>query len=343
MKKHSSLSPDTVHLLGPGKIKIINGRLAFSTGSGTPARLDPRRLDSVICYGNVGISDDAFDILFRNDVDVSWLNRRGDIFKGRLTRSNTRTTKLRQLQHKVLGTGDGRLWVAKHFVRQKIESQVAAARHYQRHGKKQAKTYIQQAEKLLAEARHATSAMELRGLEGATSRSWFTLFSSLLAPPWKFSKRVRRPPTDPVNALLSLGYTWLCRKTIARIETVGLEVNLGGLHEFRAGRPSLACDMIEPLRVPIVDRWVLTLCNRKIVTTTNFERRGDQPGVYLKRPQFSALLMAWEQRWADKDIDQLLTQTIQGFITSLGDFRSNRKRRKSSPQNGGPGDLLGND
>ena len=295
----------------------------------------------MICYGNVGISDDAFAMLFRHEVDVSWLSRRGDAFKGRLTRSNARTTKLRQLQHRVLGSGNGRLWIAKHFVQRKIESQVSAARHYQRHGKQQANTYIQQAEKLLAETRHSKSTMEVRGLEGATSRTWFALFSTLLAPPWKFAKRVRRPPTDPVNALLSLGYTWLSRRVIARLEVVGLEVNLGGLHEYRAGRPSLACDIMEPLRVPVVDRWVVTLCNRKMVTSGDFERNKDQTGVYLKRPKFSALLMAWEQRWADQNIDQLLTQTIQEFVSGLGEFRSTQKSRQGPPPTGPAADLPG--
>ena len=78
----------------------------------------------------------------------------------------------------------------------------------------------------------------------------------LLRPPWRFVQRVRRPPTDPVNALLSLGYTWVLTRTVARCEAAGLEVNLGGLHDYRPGRPSLACDLMEPLRVPAVDRWV---------------------------------------------------------------------------------------
>ena len=60
--------------------------------------------------------------------------------------------------------------------------------------------------------------------------------------------------------MLSLGYTWLLARTVARCEAEGLEVNLGGLHEYRPGRPSLACDLMEPLRTPAVDRWVVLVC-----------------------------------------------------------------------------------
>lgn len=72
-KNPKSIATPTIHLVGPGKIKVINGRLAFSTGKGPAARLDPGRLETVVCYGNVGITDDAFAMLFANDVEVSWL------------------------------------------------------------------------------------------------------------------------------------------------------------------------------------------------------------------------------------------------------------------------------
>ena len=103
------------------------------------------------------------------------------------------------------------------------------------------------------------------GHRGQRQLRWFELLGRLLNPPWQFSRRVRRPPTDPVNALLSLAYTWLTNRATARIQAHGLEVALGALHEYHPGRPSLACDLIEPLRVPIVDRWLVKTCNRNEV------------------------------------------------------------------------------
>src|SRR4051794_19751513 len=100
----------------------------------------------------------------------------------------------------------------------------------------------------------ATNADQVRGFEGAASAAWFAFLGGLFEPPWSFRARARRPPTDPVNALLSLGYTWLLNRMNARAEAAGYEIYLGGLHEYRAGRPSLGCDLIESLRIPAVDR-----------------------------------------------------------------------------------------
>lgn len=156
----------------------------------------------------------------------------------------------------------------------------------------------------------------LRGLEGTASRHWFQLFGSLIKQGWKFDGRKRRPPPDPINALLSLGYTWLLGKTIACIESQGMEVNVGMLHAYRAGRPSLACDLMEPLRVPAVDRWVLQLLNGKLVRTHDFEsdQRG---GVKLVRQRFSDILLSWQQHWLQGSFDRKLDGEVREFSESL--------------------------
>src|SRR5262249_42158790 len=174
---------------------------------------------------------------------------------GRLVSSDPSTTSLRLLQHQAFRDPVQRLQVARAVVAAKIESQQQAARHYQRHGCSAAGAVLQQLQSARTQAAAADSVDVLRGLEGAATAAWFGLFGQLLQAPWQFTQRVRRPPTDPVNALLSLGYTWLLTRTVARCEAAGLEVNLGALHEFRPGRPSLACDVMERLRVPAAGRW----------------------------------------------------------------------------------------
>jgi CRISPR-associated endonuclease Cas1 len=96
-----------------------------------------------------------------------------------------------------------------------------------------------------------------------------------------------------VNALLNLGYTRLLQRASARCEAAGLELNLGALHEWRAGRPSLACDVMEPLRVPAVDRWVVALCNQGVVEPGHFVEEGG--GIRLQPGQFGRILCEWER------------------------------------------------
>jgi CRISPR-associated protein Cas1 len=156
----------------------------------------------------------------------------------------------------------------------------------------------------------------LRGLEGDSTKHWFGLFAQLLKAPWQFPGRVRRPPTDPVNSLLSLGYTWLTNKTIARTEAAGLEIHVGALHEYRPGRPSLACDLVEPLRAPVVDRWVLSRLNQGHIRSSDFDEDVTH-GVRLKRSRFMAVLTRWEQDWLARDTARLLDRHINTFIRRL--------------------------
>jgi CRISP-associated protein Cas1 len=95
----------------------------------------------------------------------------------------------------------------------------------------------------------------LNGLEGAAAAAYFNAFQTLFAPALGFVGRRRRPPPDPVNTCLSLGYTLLLHEAVRETQIVGLDPMLGFLHVPERGRESLACDLVEPLR-PHVDEWV---------------------------------------------------------------------------------------
>lgn len=135
----------------------------------------------------------------------------------------------------------------------------------------------------------------LRGLEGGAAAIYFSAFTTMFPPSLGFTKRTKRPPEDPVNALLSLGYTMLHAETVREIQLIGLDPLLGFLHQFEYGRESLACDLVEPHR-PIVDRWVWELFRDRAFTERDFAEGGERPGCYLKkeaRRRFYELYEAW--------------------------------------------------
>ncbi len=303
-KRESSIATPLAHLVGPGKLKVINEQLAFSTQKGEVIRLNPESLTTVMCYGEVGITDRAFQLLFKHNIEVAWLTPAGNRCKGRLVRSDPSSTVLRMAQHRTLAQPEPQLQIARAIVQGKIDSQLEALRHYQRHGHKSTaaiRTQLQDAHK---SCDTADSLDQLRGLEGSSSAAWFRFFGELLCEPWVFEQRARRPPPDPVNALLSLGYTWLLTKAIARCEAKGFEIQLGALHAYRAGRPSLACDVIEPLRVPAVDRWVIPLLNRATIKLEDFEKENE--GFRLQPSIFPTILQSWEQHWLDRKLEAML-------------------------------------
>lgn len=149
----------------------------------------------------------------------------------------------------------------------------------------------------------------LRGVEGAGARIYFQSFLDMLKnDAFAFKGRNRRPPLDPVNALLSFVYTLLTNEVLSAVKASGLDPYLGALHEISYGRPSVACDLVEEYRCFLGDRLVLGLINRKAINPDDFIYRKNPPKEFLdenemkaKRPVemkpaiSRALIVAYEQ------------------------------------------------
>ena len=293
-------------------LKVINGRLAWSVPGERPVHIDPRRLRQLFIYDKVSLSDKVMQILFEHQVEVAWLSPGGRRCRGRLVSARP-TMSLRMLQHQALQDGSARLQLARYFVQSKLDSQLEFLRRAQRNGNSVGDTIVR-IDQLVNRVASSTSLAELRGLEGTASRLWFANFANLLVPPWSFPGRVKRPPTDPINALLSLGYTWLTTCITAQLEGRGFEVQLGALHEYRPGRPALSCDVIEPLRVPIVDRWVLKLCNRNSVKESDFVTTTEK-GTRLIPEKFRELLSLWDEHLVRSHFQSKLDQHLRELET----------------------------
>lgn len=137
---------------------------------------------------------------------------------------------------------------------------------------------------------------QLMGFEGAAASVYFQGFRELLADPWRklFNGRRKRPPTDPVNALLSYGYTLLTSQTVAAAQIVGLDPYIGFLHSTQYGMPALALDVVEMFRAPVVDSVVLTLLNNRMLTRDDFE---ETLGAWrMVEPARKTFLLKFEER-----------------------------------------------
>jgi CRISPR-associated protein Cas1 len=110
----------------------------------------------------------------------------------------------------------------------------------------------------------------LLGLEGSASAAYYGVFGALLKGEWGFAGRVKRPPTDPINALLSFGYTVLTNQIVSLVHAVGLDPGLGVLHQPGFGKPALALDLIEAFRPIVVDSVAITMVNTGQVAPSDF-------------------------------------------------------------------------
>jgi len=145
----------------------------------------------------------------------------------------------------------------------------------------------------------------LRGLDGAAAAAFFTAYQECFPPSLEFTDRNRRPPQDPVNALLSLTYTLVHFELLREVEVAGLDPTVGFLHELDYGRESLVCDLVEPQR-PAAERWVWALFHDRVFSVRDFSAGEERPGCYLKkggRARFYPLYEGWAEseraRWRD--------------------------------------------
>lgn len=155
---------------------------------------------------------------------------------------------------------------------------------------------------LMRAARKSTDLEQLRGLEGNAAVQYFTVFDDMILAQkehFAFRGRSRRPPLDNVNALLSFVYTLLAHDAKASLEMVGLDPYVGFLHRDRPGRASLALDLMEELRGIMVDRFVLSLINKRIVTGSGFYRK-ESGAVLMDDETRKKVIVAWQERKQDK-------------------------------------------
>ena len=160
---------------------------------------------------------------------------------------------------------------------------------------------ITRLEQAIAPINTTQSIDSLRGLEGSGSAAYFGRFGQLLrAEGFQFESRRRRPPTDPVNALLSFGYTLLLHDIQSAVNIVGFDPYLGYLHTQRYGRPSLALDLMEEFRPLVVDAMVLSAINRRTLRPEDFATEPLSKAVSLSDEGRRAFLRLYEQKKQSK-------------------------------------------
>jgi CRISPR-associated protein Cas1 len=253
-------------------------------------RVPMMKVEQVAVYGDSTITSPALLALLEQQVDICFLTYYGQ-FKGRLSGGFTKNAGLRIAQHRqsVVNDPDRALLAAKVFVRGKLVNMrtmlLRANRKLNDSGVKQAAQaigrLIKQVEALQPDGHpppnpshpQADSAWgSLLGLEGNGSAQYFGVFGKLLKYDLGFSRRARRPPTDPINALLSFGYVLLSHQVSSAINLVGLDPYIGFLHGSKYGKPSLALDLMEEFRSIVVDSVVLTLINTGAIKQDDFNQ-----------------------------------------------------------------------
>jgi CRISPR-associated endonuclease Cas1/CRISPR-associated protein Cas4 len=270
-------------------------------------------VSQVVLQGGVYLTTPALHELMARGIPVTWLSH-GGWFLGHTAGLGHKNAELRVAQYRASFDAAHCLRLARDLVAAKIRNQRTLLRRNWKRG--------EIPEPLLAEFRHDIDAAErardpaqLLGVEGNAAARYFRHFGAMLTPPpqaqagewdFDFERRTRRPPADPVNALLSYAYALLTRSVAVTLTAVGFDVHRGYYHQSRYGRPALALDLMEPFRPLIADSAVLMAVNNGEVASTDFVRAGG--AVNLNEKGRRAFIAGFERR-----MSQEITHPVFGY------------------------------
>ena len=227
-------------------------------------------LDEVVIFGNGHITTPTMGYLLNKNVPVSFLSSQGK-YKGKLQPPYAKDTRIRQYQYAVAADPPRCLELAKCFVRGKITNAIRFAQR-QRTQNAEVKAAMRAARQTLGKLDRAQNLESLLGYEGSGAAAHYRALRQLLRHDWGFTTRQFRPPPDPINAMLSLGYTLLHNHVYAFTNVVGLDPYCGYFHQPKHGHAALASDLMEEFRQVIVDGYVLSVVNNNRVKPEDFEQ-----------------------------------------------------------------------
>ncbi|MGB9716527.1 MAG: CRISPR-associated endonuclease Cas1 [Thermodesulfovibrionales bacterium] len=302
-------------------IKLDGNALAFYVGGKREGLIPINPLKRVIMVGNISLETPVLHRLSDNGISVIFLSGKRLRFRGILHGSlhNNGILRVKQYEKSI---SDFSKIISVEIVKRKIEGQKEFLLNM-REKRPDLRFPMTRSSKILIDIlgkiNHQILDMEtLRGLEGGASATYFQTYTKLFPESLGFKKRSRRPPEDPVNAMLSLCYTLLHYEAVREIEVIGLDPTIGFYHQFEYGRESLACDLVELYRTE-VDRLVWNLFRERIFTERDFTYESspgiEKSGCYLKKESRKRFYPLYEE-WA-KDIRTKLVNEVRTLVEKI--------------------------
>ena len=269
-------------------------------------------IDHVMLFGNVQVTTQALHELLEHGIELAIFSFSGRLI-GQLTPPKTKNILLRMAQYERHQDADFCLEFGREIVTKKINDMLKNLRsHRKRFPDSFRLQQVKTIEQFLMKVNNAKAVEELLGYEGAASAAYFGLFGNMVLSPWKFVTRTRRPPKDPVNAVLSFGYVVLGSEIQSLLDGIGYDPYLGFYHVIHYGRPSLALDLLEEFRHSVIDRIALHLFNLGMMKEEDFYQP-KSGGIYLASEGKKKFFKAYERMAGSISEEWQGSENAEGF------------------------------
>ena len=266
-----------IYLTDQGATLVKRGKRLVVEKAGREIRyFHAFKVDQLVVMGEVHLSPHTMAFLMEEGIDTVFLSFNGR-YRGRLVSDLGKNIDLRRSQFRFMEDPASALDQARRHVAGKIANcRTLLRRQNRKLNRPDLSLSLNRLRTALRSLEAAGDLDTLRGLEGSAAAAYFRgLGRALEDSAFTFEKRTRRPPRDPVNALLSFGYTLLANTVETAVQTAGLDPYMGALHAPDYGRPSLVLDLMEEFRPLIVDSVVITALNKKMITRSDFYENPD--------------------------------------------------------------------
>lgn len=278
-------------------VRSVGGRIVVTRKDDELVALPKAMVESVVLFGAVQVSTQAVGTLLEEGIPLIYMTR-GGTFRGMLQGGESKNTAVRVSQYAASLQPEAGLRMARGVLRGKLRAAGDGVRRWSRNRwVEDAGPALVALARVEGEIGEAANPASLRALEGRAAAAVFSCFGGALPPGFGWQGRNRRPPRDPVNAMLSFCYMLLLGRAVAACQTMGLDPNLGALHEISYGRPSLALDLLEPLRTPCCEHFVLRCLQGECFDPSDFETT-DADGCRFRGDSLKRFVPLF-QSWAD--------------------------------------------
>ncbi|MHA1294250.1 MAG: CRISPR-associated endonuclease Cas1 [Promethearchaeota archaeon] len=288
-----------IYLLEQGStLRKVSRRLVVEKDGHVLLEVPEFKIERIIIFGNIQLTTQVMKFLLQSGIETSFMTIYGKLI-GKLSPIESKNIELRMLQYKKFQDENFRLSLAKNIVKGKIKnSKIILQKYHRNHPEINFENQVKKMDALLRELKRKIKVPSVFGVEGRASAIYYSCFGRMFRKELRFEKRTKHPPLDPTNALLSLGYSLITNEMISVISSIGFDPYIGYFHGTEYGRPSLALDLIEEFRAPIIDRLTLEIFNKAILSSKDFEKRGN--GIFLKDIARKKYYLQYERRMQQK-------------------------------------------
>lgn len=277
-------------------IGLADNRFQVKYRDGMVKSIPAETLEVIEVFGKVQITTQYIEECLKRGVNILYYSTNGAYY-GRLISTNHVNVQRQRLQAERTKDLDFRIAFSKRLIDAKIRNQIVVMRRYARHGNYNVERSVVEMQNMYKKLENAKSIEQVMGYEGTAAKTYFRELGRMIDPQFAFSGRTRRPPKDPFNSLISLGYSIILNEFYGKIEGKGLNPYFGVMHSDHEKHPTLASDLMEEWRAVLIDSLALSMLNGHELCKDDFYTETEQPGFFLEKDGFKKYIQKLENKF----------------------------------------------